>query len=127
MPFSLLQCTGILHTIDKVLVPEDTDFDKICNGSKSAKSSSKAGKRDIMSPTTPGAMPSRPPPPSSKSAKSRGAKLGGMNIEENPLPSRGGGRISRNSREEEDDITHLNEEEDEITHLNEEEGLSMLF
>ena len=126
MTIFLLQCTGILHTIDKVLVPEDTDFDKICNGSKSAKSSSKAGKRDIMSPTTPGAMPS-PPPPSSKSAKSRGAKLGGMNIEENPLPSRGGGRISRNSREEEDDITHLNEEEDEITHLNEEEGLSMLF
>ena len=125
----LLQCTGILHTIDTVLVPEeDMDFDKVCNGSKSAKSSTKAGKRDIMSPTTPGAMPS-PPPPSSKSAKSRGAKLGGMNIEENPLPSRGGGRISRNSREEEDEITDtdLNEEEDEITHLNEEEGLSMLF
>ena len=80
-----------------VLVPsEDTDFDKICNGTKSSKSAksssskssskSKAGKRDEMA----NAM---------------------------ALPSRGGGRISRDSREE----------EDEITHLNEEEGLSMLF
>ena len=90
----LLQCTGILHTIDTVLVPPNTDFDKICNGTKSsAKSSSsksssksKAGKRDEMA----NAM---------------------------ALPSRGGGRISRDSREE----------EDEITNLIEEEGLSMLF
>ena len=78
-----------------VIVPEDADFDKICNGTKSSKSakssssksSSKAGKRDEMA----NAM---------------------------ALPSRGGGRIySRDSREE----------EDEITNLIEDEGLSMLF
>ena len=74
-----------------VLVPEDTDFDKKCIGAKSSKSAksaskSKAGKRDD---------------------EMANAKA---------LPSRGGGRISRNSREE-----------DEITNLNEEEGLSMLF
>ena len=86
----LLQCTGILHTIDNVLVPEGMDFDKICNGTKSSKSAkssssksssnSKAGKRDEMA----NAM---------------------------ALPPRGGGRISRDSREEEDEITDLNEEE----------------
>ena len=92
-----VQCRRILHTIDMVLVPPNTDFDndKICNGTKSSKSakssssksSSKAGKRDEMA----NAM---------------------------ALPSRGGGRIySRDSREE----------EDEITNLIEEEGLSMLF
>ena len=97
MTLFLLQCTGILHTIDMVLVPEDADFDKICNGTKSSKSAkssssksaskSKAGKRDKMA----NAM---------------------------ALPSRGGGRIySRDSREEEDDITNLIEDE----------GLSMLF
>ena len=67
-----------------VLVPEETDFDKICNlcngtkSSKSAKSASKskAGKRDEMA----NAM---------------------------ALPSRGGGRTSRDSREEEDEITEL--------------------
>ena len=83
-----LQCTGILHTIDMVLVPPNTDFDKICNGTKSSKSakssssksSSKAGKRDEMA----NAM---------------------------ALPSRGGGRTSRDSREEEDEITELIEEE----------------
>ena len=65
------------------------DFDKICNGTKSSKSASKskAGKRD------------------DEMANAMA------------LPSRGGGRISRDSREE----------EDEITNLNEEEGLSMLF
>ena len=95
-----LQCTGILHTIDMVLVPPNTDFDndKICNGTKSSKSakssssksSSKAGKRDEMA----NAM---------------------------ALPSRGGGRTSRDSREEEDEITELIEEEG--LSLN----LSMLF
>ena len=88
MTLFLLQCTGILHTIDMVLVPEDADFDKICNGTKSSKSakssssksSSKAGKRDEMA----NAM---------------------------ALPSRGGGRTSRDSREEEDEITELIEEE----------------
>ena len=92
-----LQCTGILHTIDMVLVPEDADFDKICNGTKSSAKSS-----------------------SSKSAKSDSKSKAGKRDEMTnamALPSRGGGRISRDSREE----------EDEITNLIEEEGLSMLF
>ena len=83
-----------------VLVPEDTDFGKICNGTKSSKSAKSS---------------------SSKSAKSASKSKAGKRDDEMAnamaLPSRGGGRISRNSREE----------EDEITNLNEEEGLSMLF